>query len=427
MPAEAPPEDATVLQAALIKHLQATGSLTQPDVAAAFRAVPRHLFLPGLPLDEAYRDEAIPTKMEGGHAISSSSQPAIMAIMLEQLSVSPGQRVLEIGAGTGYNAALLGQLAGPGGRVIAIDIDEDIVEAARLHLASAGAQNVDVICGDGAEGFAEGGPYDRIILTVGAWDIAPAWREQLRPGGRLVLPLSLGAGPQKCVVFVKPEADSEPWLVSESIRDCGFMRLRGLFAGPERMVGLGSEPGLNVALAGALQAPPESLLEWLSSPAAERSAAMWVTNSELWGGLSLWLALKAPDLCSLIEDGKWATRGLPCLVAFASGGVVCSTLGLVRAIGAAFLGRMTQPIPAAKGEDEAPFELFISGYGPHGAGEAVRALGAHLSDWQAANRPGSTNLRLRLYPPEPVRETRPREIVVSKAFSQVVVDWPNEL
>jgi protein-L-isoaspartate(D-aspartate) O-methyltransferase len=347
-----------------------------------------------------------------------------MAIMLEQLGVLPGQRVLEIGAGTGYNAALLGELVGPDGHVIALDIDDDIVEAARSHLAAAGAQNVEVICADGAEGFAEGGPYDRIILTVGAWDIAPAWREQLRPGGRLVLPLGLGAGPQKCVCFLKPGTAGGPFLVSESVRDCGFMRLRGTFAGPERLVGLGAKPGLSIGLASDLPVAGETLLDWLSSPAVEQPTAIWVTNSELWGGLSLWLAMKAGDLCSLIAEGEWTTRGLPCLVAFASRRAICSTLGLVRPTGVSFLRRSPQPDVNAKADDEAPFELHISGYGPDGGAETTRALTAHLSAWQAANRPGSADLRIRIYPPETLREAQTGEIAVNKAASLVVIDWP---
>src|SRR6266567_3379122 len=115
------------LHAALVDHLQAIGVLTQPRVISAFQAVPRHLFLPGVPVEEAYLDDAIPTKMARGRAISSSSQPAIMAIMLEQLGVEPGQRVLEIGAGTGYNAALLAHIVGAGGAVVSIDIDADLV------------------------------------------------------------------------------------------------------------------------------------------------------------------------------------------------------------------------------------------------------------------------------------------------------------
>ena len=80
------------------------------------------------PREEVYRDQAIVTKRVDGVSVSSSSQPAIMAVMLEQLAVQPGQRVLEIGAGTGYNAALLAHLVGPTGQVITVDIDAGIVE-----------------------------------------------------------------------------------------------------------------------------------------------------------------------------------------------------------------------------------------------------------------------------------------------------------
>src|SRR5260221_4484066 len=100
------------LLAALVDHLQAIGVLSQPRVVAAFRAVPRHLFLPGVPVEAAYRDEAIPTKMAAGRAISASSQPAIIAIMLGQLDVQTGQRVLESGAGTGHNSAFPAGLVG---------------------------------------------------------------------------------------------------------------------------------------------------------------------------------------------------------------------------------------------------------------------------------------------------------------------------
>src|SRR5512146_3300442 len=113
--------------------------LIDPRVEAAFRAVPRHLFLPDLTPEEAYRDEAIPTKrLQTGQIVSSSSQPSIMAIMLEQLALEPGQRVLEIGAGTGYNAALIAHLVGETGHVVSLDIDQDIVDAAWLHLAATG-------------------------------------------------------------------------------------------------------------------------------------------------------------------------------------------------------------------------------------------------------------------------------------------------
>lgn len=103
------------------------------------RTVPRHLFLPGIPLDETYpHDNIVTYRDDEGMAVSSASQPGIVGAMLQQLDVRPGHRVLEIGAGTGYNAALLARLAGPEGEVTTVDIDEDVAEGARRNLAAAG-------------------------------------------------------------------------------------------------------------------------------------------------------------------------------------------------------------------------------------------------------------------------------------------------
>ncbi|MCC5622960.1 methyltransferase domain-containing protein [Nostoc sp. CHAB 5715] len=219
----------SALHQSLVERLKQQGLIRTPRVETAFRAVPRHLFLPDVPLKKVYKDEAIVTKRLDGQAVSSSSQPAVMAIMLEQLDLQPGDRVLEIGAGTGYNAALMAHIVGETGQVIAIDIDEDIVEDARQHLAKAGFEQVKVVCTDGGFGYPSAAPYDRIILTVAAWDIAIAWQEQLKPQGRLVLPLTLKDNVQITVAF--ESADS--YLVSISTSNCGFMKLRGAFAEPQ--------------------------------------------------------------------------------------------------------------------------------------------------------------------------------------------------
>src|ERR1700730_11051569 len=166
-------------------------------VAAALHAVPRHLFLPEQRPEAAYRDDAIVTKRdEAGQPISSSSQPAIMAIMLDQLDLAPGHRVLEIGAGTGYNAALMSHIVGPSGQVTSVDIDPELVVPARGDPARA------VVGADGAGGDPEHAPYDRIIATVGVSDLAPAWLEQAGPQARIVVPfdvrgtqLSIALGP----------------------------------------------------------------------------------------------------------------------------------------------------------------------------------------------------------------------------------------
>jgi protein-L-isoaspartate(D-aspartate) O-methyltransferase len=412
------------LQRALVEHLRQTGTLTQPAVAQAFLAVPRHLFLPGLPPDEAYRDDAIATKFAGGRPISSSSQPAIMAIMLEQLAPAPGQRVLEIGAGTGFNAALLAYLAGPAGHVVSVDIDEDIVAAARQHLAAARVPNVQVVCADGGHGFAPGAPYDRIILTVGAWDIAPAWHEQLKPGGRLVLPLELGRGPQASVALDKAAPGSAgPLLVSRSVRECGFMRLRGAFAGPQVDLALGPQPGLHLSLDQNPPASADDFYAWLTGPSRITPTALSLTGRQVLGGLGLWLGLKAPNLCDVTAGEGLADSGLiPCLLRFDNRSPLCLTLGLVGPAGLCLLRRE----PGSAEDDEAPFKLELQSFGP-GAGALASALEGHLAAWDAAGRPGARGLRLQVYPPgAPLPPMPPGALSVQKRWTRLVVDWPDQ-
>jgi protein-L-isoaspartate(D-aspartate) O-methyltransferase len=222
--------DTSALHQALVDKMKQMGFIRTPYVEAAFRAVPRHLFLPNVPVKKAYQDDAIVTKcLDNGQPISSSSQPTLMAIMLEQLDLKVGDRILEIGAGTGYNAALMAHIVGKTGEVIALDIDKDIVENARENLDLAGFQQVKVICTDGGFGYPNAAPYDRIILTVGAWDIIPAWQEQLKPNGRLLLPLTLKQDVEVTVAFDLADG----YLVSTSVNPCGFMKLRGAFAKPQ--------------------------------------------------------------------------------------------------------------------------------------------------------------------------------------------------
>lgn len=184
------------LRRALVDALTDTGQLRAPVLRRAFLAVPRELFVPEIAasrgLSAVYADEALVTKEHDGQPTSSSSQPAIMAAMLEALAVRPGHRVLEVGLGTGYNAALLARLVGEGGRVTSVDIDEVLVAKADKALRRCGV-SVRTVVGDGRAGVPEHAPYDRIVVTAST-DVVPyAWWEQLAPGGVLVLPLRLDA------------------------------------------------------------------------------------------------------------------------------------------------------------------------------------------------------------------------------------------
>jgi protein-L-isoaspartate(D-aspartate) O-methyltransferase len=139
--------DAAMLRAELVAQLRERGELSDPRVAAVLGQVPRHVFVPGAGLALAYADQSIVTRYRDGVPASSASQPAIVAAMLELLDPPAGGRVLEIGAGTGYNAALLAALVGPAGRVVTVEIDRDVAGEARARLSGAGITNVEVICG----------------------------------------------------------------------------------------------------------------------------------------------------------------------------------------------------------------------------------------------------------------------------------------
>ena len=275
-------------------------------VAAALHAVPRHLFLPGLPPEATYADDAIVTKRDqGGQPISSSSQPAIMAIMLDQLDLAPGHRVLEIGAGTGYNAALISHIVGPSGQVTSIDIDPELVRTAREHLASAGFGEVTVASADGAVGYPQRAPYDRIIATVGVSDLAGPWLEQAAPAARIVVPLDV-RGAQVAAAFERadPATTWSPW-TSRSLAPCGFMRMRGRLTGPERLVMV--EPGLSVmlpdgVLPGGTGVDAGALAGLLSGPSVPHPTQVQAGSAQVVWGLGLWLAAHEPRLCRLNDD-----------------------------------------------------------------------------------------------------------------------------
>ncbi|MFI7701185.1 methyltransferase, FxLD system [Nonomuraea sp. NPDC049480] len=368
----------------MVALLRQRHDVSEP-VAEALRTVPRHLFVPGADPDEAYQDGPIVTKRDAeGRPISSSSQPAIMAIMLDQLGVEPGHRVLEIGAGTGYNAALLARLAGPEGRVVSIDIDEDLAAQAREHLAAAGESRVEVVCADGAGGHPELAPYDRLIATVGVWDLAPAWLEQLKPDGRLVVPLDL-RGVQ---VSVAMEREDGHW-VSRSVAPCGFMRMRGPYAGPEVLTVLRRDPELMLGLperrevgdvVAALDAVPTEITTKVEEPAPGPVIGM---------DMSLWLALHEPRWCVLSRQGP----GGPAI-----------TAGIVEGDSIAVL--------AAEGF------LITRGHGAGGARLAAELAG-HVTAWDEAGRPHAGGLRVEAYPGQVDAEG----IVIRKRHTTLVLSF----
>ncbi len=414
------PHADVALRDALIARLRRDGHLRSSRVEAAFRSVPRHLFVPEVPLEEAYRDQVIVTKWTEGLPVSSSSQPAIMAIMLEQLGLEPGHRILEIGAGTGYNGALMAQLVGEAGTVVAVEIDEDLAASARTHLDAAGFDRVQVVHGDGGQGYTDGAPYDRIILTVGAWDIVPAWCEQLHPTGRLVLPLTL-RGVQRTVAF---EAE-EDHLTSVSVHDCEFMLLRGAWAEPPRRLGLGPDPGLYLTIRDPSSIDAEAVYALVVGPSRDRPTGLRVTSRELFSGLLLWLALREDAGCGLVALGPIAGRGIVPPLCRRSD-QLCWATGILEGESLALLTRPADGPPSEGSCDWPPgdhaFELVIRSYGPDDA--VARRLRDQVLAWAAAGRPSTDGLRIRAYPDGAVYERRAGEFVIPKRWNRLVLDWP---
>ncbi|MEV0633555.1 methyltransferase domain-containing protein [Streptomyces sp. NPDC050619] len=202
-------------RAALVREIDRSGAWNaDPAWREVFAAVPRHLFVPyyyvavtsgyerrwGESPDPrtrerwvrgAYADSPLATRLRDGELVSSSSQPSLMAMMLAELRVEDGNRVLEIGAGTGYNAALLAHRLRDDNLVTTVELEPEITEAARQHLAAAGYHPV-VVTGDGARGVPERAPFDRIIATCTLPTIPSAWLAQCRPGARILTPLATG-------------------------------------------------------------------------------------------------------------------------------------------------------------------------------------------------------------------------------------------
>ncbi len=405
-----------LLLEALIHKLNQRGHIRTPAVEAAFRAVPRHLFLPGVPSNDVYSDKAIITKRLEGVPISSSSQPSVMAIMLEQLDLRAGHRVLEIGTGTGCNAALMAHMVGGAGEVITMDIDDDIVETARKHLTEAGFDRVKAICGDGGLGYPPGAPFDRITLTVGAWDIAPAWREQLSPDGRLLVPLWIG-GEQRTIAF-EPAKDH---LQSVSASYCGFMRMRGRWAGPEAIIPLGPDGAVTLAVDDPEQVDADAIYRLLMGSGQNIPTGIWVDEREAWEGLGLWLALHESGFFNLMAEGE-AASSAPCLHGVA--GKICASSGLLQEETMCILIRPPggKPAPQMPVEEPVPFELFVRLSGPDE--ELARRLIDQVAAWDAGGRPTTERLSIKAFPSDAAFSPSTGDVVLPKRWTNLVCSFP---
>lgn len=390
---------------ALVERLTREGFVTDQRVGAAFGEVPRELFLADhaarYGVSAVYRDEAIVTRRdESGQPLSSSSQPAIMAQMLEMLDVQPGHRVLEVGAGTGYNAALLAQLTGSKGSVTSVELDRELAAGARQALLAAGADAA-VVVGDGRRGMPDGDQVDRIIVTASSEVVPRAWFDQLVPGGLLVVPFRLSSvmfALQAVVAFRKVASGFDAVAVTAG----AFMALRG-DAGTRSRAALsvsevadhtGDRPLVELAgpaLAGLGPAERQRLV--VTAMGFARSRRVDLGGAPSWSlGAYATLALPEERLVEVVGP-RWPSAGE-------------HILGVVDAVDGS-LAVLAGSGPRAR----------IEAYGGPGAEHTLLGV---ADRWRAAGRPGVAQLSLRVrYGPERPHAWR----VLRRGDHWVACDW----
>ncbi len=380
------------------------------SVSEAFQAVPRHVFVCAEPAELAYEDTAIVIKSDaGGLPVSASTRPALMAIMLGQLGLAPGQRVLEIGTGSGYNAALITVITAPRGKVVSLDIDLELVERARSSLAAAGFSEVEVRCADGGYGDPAGAPFDRVIVTAGVWDIAPAWFEQLADDGRLVLPLSV-RGIELSVGLQRAGAG---WHSTSACR-CGFVRMLGAFAGPQAALRLeGKEPMIGVVSDGAA-ADVRAVHAALAGRATDLPTGLVVTDHSELGDLDLWLTVTEPRLDRLTVlspvTGRVTTQPLLPLGGLLSDATAPERIGIATLLPGTGAGHGV--------------EVAVRGYGP--CGEALAEhLAARALWWHELGRPGAADVQLNVYPGGVDAQLAPGMLMLDRPSASIAVGWPD--
>jgi protein-L-isoaspartate(D-aspartate) O-methyltransferase len=159
------------------------------EVIAAYRSCPRHKFIHhSYSMEEMYADYPLEIYRDE-EFISTISQPSFVMLMIDVLDLRPGQKVLELGAGSGWNAALMSKIVAPTGKVVSIEIIPSLADETRENLKQMGFTNIKIITGDAAKGDPTGAPFDRAIFTAGATDLPRAFHEQIKVGGKLLFVL----------------------------------------------------------------------------------------------------------------------------------------------------------------------------------------------------------------------------------------------
>lgn len=401
------PHQAVQLREHLVRALIDRGTVRNARIAAALSAVERHLFVPDATLADAYADDALTVKRtDDGTIISAASQPTIVAAMLEQLDPQPGEKILEAGAATGYNAALLGHLVAPGGHVYTLDVDDDLIEGAKAHLAAAGVDNVTAVLGDGAAGLPDLAPFDRIVFTVGAGDVPPAILDQLSSGGRLLIPLRIRGGVSRAIAF---ERDGDGW-VSVSSEMATFMPLRKGIADDKRVITpLTADAMVALHTYAEQDIDPAVIATVLDHPAHEVYTGVKFRKGTTWEWLNLWLTCALPHGISrmpatgpLVESGQLRPQ---------------FPWGTMAAVDRDAIAYLT--LREGTDQDGRFWEAGVIGHGPHAAALAEQTA-AQIKAWADGHRDTTPTIRLAT---GAAREKLTGRFVIDKPYTRIALDW----
>ncbi|MDX6741443.1 methyltransferase, FxLD system [Actinocorallia sp. A-T 12471] len=381
------------------------GMVLGDEIRRALLAVPRHVFAEDdADVETAYRDVAIVTKRdeERGINTSSVSAPWLQAVMLGQAGLKPGDRVLEVGSG-GYNAALIREIVGAAGSVTTLDIDPDISARAVRCLGAAGYDDVEVVCADAEFALHGDRTFDAIIVTVGAWDVPPAWSEQLAADGRLVVPIRMKGLTRSWLLERQGDV-----LVSRGHVACGFVPMMGAGEHVGTGVPVLEEPRVSLWMDELDSADAGQLAGVLDLPRAETWTDVLIDRDEVFSDQDLWLAATLPGFALVTCSQEAIDQGVVALP------WQCGTPAFVDGPTLAY-----RPKPRQLDDGRYEFGAFAHGSDAHAA---ARLLAEQIAAWDRAGRPEP---RLSVYPLGTPDVDLPDGFVLTKRHSRLVISWPS--
>lgn len=406
-----PTADAERLRNTLVDQLRADGHARTSAVETALRTVPRHVFVPEASLEDAYANAPVHIKYDtDGTSISCASQPGVVALMLDQLDAQPGERILELGAGTGYNAGLLAHLVGESGHVTTLDVDDDLVEGARARLAAAGITNAEAVTRDGALGYAEGAPYDRIIATVGAHGVPHAWLQQLAPGGRLLVPQRLKGSVSRSIAYEKRDGR---WVSLDSEMNTFMPLRRGIADDDRRVVPLSADGTVRLQAPAGQSIDADALAGVLDQPRTEEWTGMMVRAMESPEWMELFVTCSLPSGLIRMLFPQSAKGGLLTEDPYPS-----STAAVEKGA-VTYLARCLSQEKTPEGGKL--WEFGVIGHGP-GSDELAAKVADAIRTWDRDYRDREPTFEIQPLD-APAIEQRPGLFALDAPLNRIVVDW----